>query len=115
MSESVERGKRRRRKRERKLRMDAASRAEAIKIQNRSLPFAILKALLVHLVGIQDPPEHRNLHLQTNSGLSTIVVWCYYVLGISVNVEIKGVNVGFGENARIFVEDCGATPPSGRS
>jgi hypothetical protein len=63
----------------------------------------------VHLISIQDLPEHRNLHLRTNRGLNTIVVWCHYVLGIGVSVEIGGgLTVVFGgDNPRIFVEDCG--------
>ncbi|KAL3447848.1 hypothetical protein BJX65DRAFT_317968 [Aspergillus insuetus] len=103
----------RRLKRERKRRIDATARSAAIeRAKDRSLPFPILKTLVVHLVSIQDLPEHRNLHLRTNRGLSTIVVWCHYVLGIGVSVEIGGSTVVFGDNPRIFVEDCGIYPAS---
>jgi hypothetical protein len=103
----------RRLRRERKRRIDATARSAAIeRAKDRSLPFPILKALVVHLASIQDLPEHRNLHLRTNRGLSTIVVWCHYVLGIGVSVEISGSTVVFGGNPRIFVEDCGVYPAS---
>jgi hypothetical protein len=71
------------RKRERKRRIDATARSAAIeRAKDRSLPFAILKTLVVHLVSIQDLPEHRNPHLRTNSGFSTIAIWYHYVLGL---------------------------------
>lgn len=76
-------------------------------ILDRSLPLVILKALFIHLVSVQDFPEHRNLHLRTDHGASTIVVWCYYVLGLSVNVRVSGVDVNFGDDPQIFVEYCG--------
>ncbi|KAL4961976.1 uncharacterized protein BDV14DRAFT_210818 [Aspergillus stella-maris] len=93
----------------------AASKAKADainRLRERSLPFVILKALFTHLAAVQDLPEHRVLHLRTNSGFSTVVVWCYYVLGISVNFDIDGVHVAFGEEPRVFVQDCGASGSS---
>lgn len=89
-----------------KRRRSSAAKQEAhTRAPNRCLPFVILKALFMNLVSIQDFPEHRNLYLHTDSGFSTIVIWCYHVLGMSVSVEIKGVSVQFGDEPRIFVEE----------
>ncbi|KUL88823.1 hypothetical protein ZTR_03472 [Talaromyces verruculosus] len=89
-----------------KRRRSSAAKQDALtRAPNRCLPFVILKALFMNLVSIQDFPEHRNLYLHTDSGFSTIVIWCYHVLGISVSVQIKGVSVQFGDEPRIFVEE----------
>ncbi|KAL3462785.1 hypothetical protein BJX64DRAFT_299345 [Aspergillus heterothallicus] len=96
------------RKGERKPMLDTEGKANALKrVANRSLPFNILKTLLLHLTPIQDLPEHRNLHLRTSKGWSTLVVWCYYTLGLSISVTIGNAIMVLGENPRIFIEDSG--------
>jgi hypothetical protein len=78
-------------------------------ITERGLPYVILRSLLIHLISVQDFPDHRLLQLFTNRGISTIVVWCYYILGLSVKVTCGKVDVLFGpEPFHIYVVECDA-------
>jgi hypothetical protein len=109
MSEAVRTGQTRNRN-SKKRRLNSAARQEVLSsISNRPLPLVILKTLFIHLVSIQDFPEHRNLQLRSNCGISTLVVWCYYVLGLSVNVRVKGTDVNIGDDPLVFVESCRPT------
>ncbi len=75
----------------------------------RCLPFPVLQALLMWLYSLQKFPEHRLLHLRCDRGVSTIVVWCYHVLGLSVKVNLIETSVCFGkEPSNIPIE--GASP-----
>ena len=59
------------------------------------------------LHSLQESPEHRLLHLRCDRGISTIVVWCYHVLGLSVKVNLRGTSICFGEEpSNIFIEDA---------
>ena len=79
----------------------------------RGLPYVILKSLLIHLISIQDFPEHRLLHLSTECGTSTIVIWCYYILGLNVKVTCGKVDIVFGEEPyHICVEECDSSKAS---
>ena len=74
----------------------------------RCLPFPVLQALLMWLHSLQKFPEHRLLHLRCDSGVSTIVVWCYHVLGLSVKVNLSGTSICFGkEPSNITIEEAG--------
>jgi hypothetical protein len=82
-------------------------------ILERGLPYAILKSLLIHLISIQDFPEHRLLHLSTERGTSTIVIWCYYILGLNVKVTCGKVDIVFGEEPyHVCVEECDSSKAS---
>lgn len=71
----------------------------------RCLPFPVLQALLMWLHSLQKFPEHRLLHLRCDGGISTIVVWCYHVLGLSVNVKLYKTSTCFGkEPSNILIE-----------
>ena len=73
----------------------------------RCLPFPVLQALFMWLHSLQRFPEHRLLHLKCNSGVSTIVVWCYHVLGLSVKVNLSGTSINFGtEPSNILIEEA---------
>ena len=73
----------------------------------RCLPFPVLQALFMWLHSLQKFPEHRLLHLKCNSGVSTIVVWCYHVLGLSVKVNLSGTSINFGtEPSNILIEEA---------
>jgi hypothetical protein len=81
--------------------------------RHRGLPYVILKSLLIHLISIQGFPEHRLLHLSTERGISTIVIWCYYILGFSVKVTCRKVDILFGEEPyHICVEECDSSRAS---
>ena len=74
----------------------------------RRLPFPVLQALLMWLHSLQKFPEHRLLHLRCDSGVSTIVVWCYHVLGLSVEVDLSGTSIFFGKEPRnILIQETG--------
>ena len=71
----------------------------------RCLPFPVLQALLMWLNSLQKFPEHRVLHLRCDRGVSTIVVWCYHVLGLSAKVKLGGTSICFGkEPSNILIE-----------
>ena len=73
----------------------------------RCLPFPVLQTLLMWLHSLQKFPEHRLLHLRCDTGVSSIVVWCYHVLGLSVEVVLRGTSIFFGkEPSNILIEEA---------
>ena len=87
--------------------LSRSSIADAPGIRARSLPFSVLQALLMWIRSLQESPEHRLLHLRCDRGVSTIVVWCYHVLGLNVKVNLWGISICFGEEpSNIFIEDA---------
>lgn len=77
-------------------------------ITTRSMPFAVFQTLLMWLQSLQTFPEDRLLQIKCDTGLSTIVVWCHYVLGLNVNVRLsKGGNIRFGQGlSNVYLEEC---------
>lgn len=65
--------------------------------KDRSLPVAVLQGLLMWLQSLQSFPEHRLLHLRCDTGISTVVVWCHHILGLSLMITIKGAEIRFGD------------------
>ncbi len=49
------------------------------------------------LQSIQRFPEHRLLHLRCDTGISTVVVWCHHILGLSLVINIEDTEVRFGD------------------
>ena len=76
----------------------------------RSLPFPVLQFLLMWLRSVQNLPDHRLLHIRTRTGISTAVVWCHHVLGLTVSVRIGDTNVVFGKVAATVIIVGSATP-----
>ena len=76
---------------------------KAMDILERSLPFPVLQSFFMWLKMLQSLPEHRLLHVRCNSGISTAVVWCHYILGLNVLVRVEGVNIEFGDGAATVV------------
>ena len=73
----------------------------------RALPFPALQSLIMWLQSLQSFPEHRLLHLRCDRGISTAVVWCHHVLGLTVSVNIQGAEITFGQgNSNIVIEEC---------
>ena len=64
--------------------------------ESRALPFPVMQGLLMWLQSIQNFPEHRLLHVRCDSGISTVVVWCHHVLGLSLMITINGAEIRFG-------------------
>ena len=69
----------------------------------RSLPFPVLQSLLMWLRSVKNLPDHRLLHIRTKNGVSTTVVWCHHLLGLTVSVRIGDVNVMFGKGAATVI------------
>ena len=65
--------------------------------QRRALPIAVLQGLLMWLHSLQSFPEHRLLHVICDTGLSTVVVWCHHVLGLSLIINIREMEICFGD------------------
>ena len=65
--------------------------------QCRALPIAVLQGLLMWLQSLQSFPEHRLLHILCNTGLSTVVVWCHHVLGLSLIINMREIEICFGD------------------
>ena len=65
--------------------------------ESRSLPIPVLQGLLMWLQPLQSFPEHRLLHLRCDTGISTIVVWCHHILGLSLMIKIYGTEICFGD------------------
>ena len=81
-------------------------------ITTRSMPFAVFQTLLMWLQSLQSFPEDRLLQIKSDTGLSTIVVWCHYVLGLTVNLRLsRGGDIGFGQGfgqglSNVYLEEC---------
>ena len=74
--------------------------------KSRSLPIAILQGLFMWLKSLQSFPEHRLLHLRCDTGVSTVVVWCHHVLGLSLIINAPGTEISFGDAPyNLIVED----------
>lgn len=58
---------------------------------------------------LQSFPLNRLLHLRCDTGISTVVVWCHYILGLSLIVSIQGIETRFGDGPfNVVVEECQA-------
>ena len=94
---------------------DTQSTELGVFLHHRCLPFPVLQALLMWLQSIQSLPENRLLHLRCDSGISTVVVWCYHVLGLSVIAKNQKAEVRFGDAPYSLIveesqaQDVGAT------
>ena len=83
-----------------------ASSATLESLTNRNLPFSVLQSLIMWLQSLQNFPEHRMLHLRCDSGISTVVVWCHHLLGLTVTTSMQGGEICFGEGVpNILVEE----------
>ena len=67
------------------------------KCRPRSLPIPVLQGLFMWLQSLQSFPEHRVLHLRCHTGVSTVVVWCHHILGLSLVINTEGTEVRFGD------------------
>ena len=75
----------------------------------RVLPFPVLQSLLMWLRSLQSFPEHRLLHLRCDSGISTAVVWCHHILGLTVTVSLQACDVKFGDGvSNVHIEMNGS-------
>ena len=75
-------------------------------VKYRSLPITVLQGLLMWLQSLQSFPEHRLLHVRCNTGISTVVVWCHYILGLNLMMNIQGIEIRFGDDPyNLVVED----------
>ena len=76
-------------------------------VTKRALPFQILMGILRCLLLLQRFPDEGLLHLRSSSGISTIVVWCHHILGLSLVVRFQNAEVRFGETTiGIVIEEC---------
>ena len=64
--------------------------------RSRALPLPVLQGLFMWLQSLQSFPENRLMHLRCNTGASTVIVWCHHILGLSVMIHIKEMEVRFG-------------------
>ena len=64
--------------------------------RSRALPLPVLQGLFMWLQSLQSFPENRLMHLRCNTGASTVVVWCHHILGLSVMVHTREMEVRFG-------------------
>ena len=73
----------------------------------RSLPTAVLQGLFMWLQSLQNFPEHRMLHLKCDTGISTVVVWCHHILGLSLLIKLQNIEIRFGDSPYLLVvEGC---------
>ena len=66
-------------------------------IKDRGLSFPVLQALLLALESLQHFFDERQIYIECGTGISTLVVWCFHVLGLSVKVCIEDREVTFGD------------------
>jgi len=66
-------------------------------VKDRGLSFPILQALLLALESLQHFFNERQIYIECGTGISTLVVWCFHVLNLSVKVCIEAREVTFGK------------------
>ena len=66
-------------------------------VKDRGLSFPILQALLLALESLQHFSEERQVYIECGTGISTLIVWCFHVLSLSVKVCIEDREVTFGK------------------
>ena len=66
-------------------------------LNDRGLSFPILQSLLLALESLQHFFEERQIYIECGTGISTLVVWCFHILGLSVKVCIEDREVTFGD------------------
>ncbi|KAL6720934.1 hypothetical protein ACLMJK_000034 [Lecanora helva] len=66
-------------------------------INKRGLSFPILQSLLMTLESLQRFPEERQIYIECRTGISTLVVWCYHVLGLSVRITMEDRDINIGD------------------
>ncbi|KAF5624965.1 hypothetical protein F52700_9340 [Fusarium sp. NRRL 52700] len=82
-------------------------------VADRALPFVMLRGLLTSLDSIQKFPEDCLLQLSSDRGISSIVLWCYHIMGLSVLVRISDATIHFGNGPyNITIEHCNPTDTS---
>ena len=55
---------------------------------------------------LQQFPDERLLDIECTSGISTIIVWCYYVLGLNVKLTFKNHEIEFGgSDFNVFIRE----------
>ena len=84
-------GKKRKRNQSSCLNLDRES------FKDRGLSFPILQALLLASESLQRFSEERQIFIECGTGITTLVVWCFHVLGLSVKVCIEDREVTFGD------------------
>ena len=73
--------------------------------EDRSVPYHALKALISWIPSLQNFPEERHLHIRTETGVATIIIWCHYCLGLDMPVCIDDLNIKFGkQNPAVTLE-----------
>lgn len=78
----------------------------------RAIPVPVLQALLDAFTAVQYLPEARLIHISSNEGAATVVVWAHHVLGLTTVVESPKGTVRFGEGPESVYFDC---DPSSKS
>lgn len=66
-------------------------------VKHRGLSFPILQALLLALESLQHFFKERQIYIECGTGISTLVVWCFHVLDLSVKVCIEDREITFGD------------------
>lgn len=82
-------------------------------VADRALPFVMSRGLLTSLDSIQRFPENCLLQLSCDRGISSVVLSCYHIMGLSVLVRISNATVHFGNGPyNITIEHCNSTNTS---
>ncbi|KAI1874575.1 hypothetical protein JX265_004783 [Neoarthrinium moseri] len=76
-------------------------------LSDRAMPYVILRGLIKSLDSVQRFPEDCILQLSCDRGISSVVLWCYHILGISVLVRLSDTLVHFGAGPyNVTIESC---------
>ena len=70
---------------------------------SREVPQTVLQALIMWLPMLQSLPESRFLHIHCRDGLTTIIVWCHYVLGLTIKFGDDPHSILFGSGDQVIV------------
>ena len=66
-------------------------------LKDRGISFPVLQSLLMVLESPQHFDEERQIYIECGTGISTLIVWCFHVLGLSVKISIEDRDVSFGD------------------
>ena len=81
----------------RKLNKTSSLNLDRQSIKDRGISFPILQSLLIAVESLQHFFEDRQIYIECGTGISTLVVWCFHVLSLSVKISIEDRDVSFGD------------------
>jgi hypothetical protein len=66
--------------------------------------YAVVRSLWRCLHRVQRFPEECLLQISCDQGITSVVIWCYHILGPNFSVQLGEQHVVFGDEGRVSVD-----------